>query len=172
MDILQLPLLKTTDTIRRAMDYMKSADARAIVVAPDRPAGGAYILQMNAAVMRGFKDRVELLGNLQDPGIILPDLTDHPVFQDLKAGLTFRGPHAGVESLLDNQSISYAVAGTKEEEGLPKVTIVTRHERYAAQIQSANKVCVCDGPKGHTGDDPPHYDGEACDYCKFHYICR
>jgi hypothetical protein len=170
MDFLQLPLLNPTDTILRAMDLMQSADARAIVVAPGEAKGGNYVLQMNTAVMVGFKQKRTFLSQLGS-GVILPDLSGHPSFRGIGESQKYWGFAGDAEAALDQRNTGYAVAAS-DNTGAPTVTIVTRHKSYAAQIRSANKVCVCNGPDRHTGDAPPLHNGQRCIDCQYSYICR
>ena len=170
MDFLQLPLLKPTDTILEAMDRMQTADARAIVVGPLGPVGGDYQLQMNTAVMKGYKGNLQFLYQLES-GTPLPDLSNHLAFRGLGGGSYSPGSQDSIERTLDSQNTSYALSSSVGG-GTPVATIVTRHEGYAAQIRDANKVCVCDGPGRHPGDAPPLHDGDGCEICSHTYICR
>jgi hypothetical protein len=170
MDVLELPLLRPTDSIKLAMDYMQTANARAIVVGSGQPAGGDYVLQMNKAVMKGYELNQQFLYQLA-PGIPLPDLSQHSAVRALEKNRYSFGMFEEVKKVMDSQKTSYGFASSGNQ-GVPTATIVTRHEGYSAQIKSANKVCVCDGPQHHTGDDPPLYDGEDCLDCEHKYICR
>ena len=171
MTFLQLPLLKPTDTILLALDYMQKANARAIVVGPGQGKDGAYVLQMNTAVMKGYQKKRQFLSQLE-PGMPLPDMSRPPAFQGLKRVLDYSGPEKAVEDALDIRNTAYAF-GAAENTGLPLATVVTRHETYAGQIQSADKVCVCDGPSHHSDKTPPPaHDGDNCKDCGHKYICR
>jgi hypothetical protein len=183
MDTLQLPLLQFRDTIVLALERMREADTRAIVVAPLETSRGDYKLQMNTAILRGYKEKVETVGQLRDPGIDLPDYTEHPLFRG--GGLDRPGLEKGsqsiadgnpglqrdIESLFNRRTGRYFVAGTVKGR-IATATIVTRHEGYAENIRNAAKVCICDGPGRHDGDAPPHVNGDPCEWCSHHYICR
>jgi hypothetical protein len=171
MDALQLPLLKPSDTIRQAMDYMKIADARAIVVGPGESKQNKYVLQMNTAVMKGYQARQQFLYQLEDPGILVTDFSDRSLLGKIRRTLYEFGSTYEIESLMDSEGSGYALAGPAYG-GVPVATVVTRHESYTAQIRSAQKVCVCDGPGAHVADSPPKHDGDECDFDTHHYICR
>lgn len=185
MDILQLPLVGFTDTIDLAMDRMKEHDARAIVVGPIQPGKSEHIIQMNTAVMKGYQNKIETVGQLQDKGIPLTGILDNLNFRDLQPQLDFNRLQSiqfrmdldneewfRFERLLDRKRIDYVfLSVTRDHSAL--ATIMTRHESYAEKIRNADKVCVCKNPKKpHNGDSPPHKDGDDCEFCNYEYICR
>jgi hypothetical protein len=136
---------------------------------------------MNSVVMKGYRDKAETVGQLPDPGIPLTDLSEDSHFLEFRSNVKidpkagFREIDSGTgwqkfEKFLDRQKIEYVLFPVIEP--IPSLaTIVTRHETYARKIRNANKVCICDRPK-NPHDGPSHKEGDPCDFCEYHYICR
>jgi len=179
MDILDLPLLRSKNTLEDAFQAMQRAGVHAIVI---EAGPGEYTLYLNRDIGNGFTKGKKLLKELRGVGLPAPPLG---AFEDkVRSAL---GPlatateealaadphvHHGIHesvigSALDALGAQYAVLTARDRE----VRLVTRHESQADEVRAAPLVCACSVDRQHQPVRTPTTPGTPCDFCDGQYEC-
>jgi hypothetical protein len=187
MEFFQLPYLGREDTLETAVERMRSANKRAVLVEFDP---FEYRMYMNQEILEalsgrggdlklaeipreGFRgENVGLLGELRDEltgalegGGQLEELMNESLRNYQGAGL---GEVASrLQEALDNEGLAYSLVTQSEDVAL----IVSQHEGGAIRVQTAKVVCVCSRDPTHTSDQPPGKHHGACQICDGTYNC-
>jgi len=170
MDTLYLPYLTGDDTVREALDALRSTDRRATVI---RRQEGDYRLYRNRELLEAWRGGVKRCGDLDnslgEKLLVLNSLGAHdqinwPVSETLddvlQQHLTQRKTRYGV--LYPPRA--EADTPSPQARRLRMSLVVSQHEGDTYAIMSLDKVCACN-PNQHPKDCPPDWDGEQCDDC-------
>jgi hypothetical protein len=173
MDRIELPLIPGSKSLGDAFDRMADSGAHAAIV---MRAGGEPFLVRNTDLDAAFDQGIERIGQVQGTplhaaqaelegwegalddagasyGIVLPEATADSGDDDF-------GDDDFGDDDFGEEAIGYGPPPARGPRMPATVTLVTRHERLAAEIRNSGSVCRCTGLHRHKG-----HKGAACRFC-------
>lgn len=172
MDLIDLPLIPMTATLRAAVSAMKTRSRAGVVAREEHLDEERAWLFTAADVFRGLAGHKTALADLQRKRWVLV-LEDHAASSE---GLDVVAPQntwSRYERFLDRVGASYTLL---RRPGIPRaadmVAIVTRHEGLAKELSGGPKDCYCLGTLAHSFPPPSVSSGDACPYCRATVHCE
>lgn len=167
MDVMKLPLLNASQSIRDAIDRMKEADRHAIVVS-DAPK--SFRIVLNRSVQAGYRSGIQRIGDIEESyrtvaPLELPKRESNILMTEFDrpaiGGRLYLPPLADVMRLVQFHGADFAIAPFA-----PEAVVVSRSEKFIVEINQAQKVCICNN--NHVNDSAA--DGQTC-FCGGTYEC-
>jgi hypothetical protein len=172
MEIINLPLAKSSQFLQDAIQYMQSTDSRAVIV-DDSPSAPRYLIQLNSFIRSAKKTAVAFLKDMVGPGLPVIDLSQEPAAMSVSdtPGYLDELAYEAVRDLLDDRGSPYGLVRVLPGASFTTGVVVTRYENFANSILYASKVCQCTGPSHHNAGCPPAQNGFTCPLDGFVYEC-